>query len=494
MNVKQISTLLNSVFGEALGEGNMISEDLRNLVDAGRTITSTTDFDDNFENYAKQIVDKVGRTIFADRVYKAKDLGLWRDAFEYGSVLEKLRVDVGDFTDNAEWDLTKDSNNDGVLDYNANISTHIQDLFKFYPAKVQAKYFNAKTTFRNTISLTRKQLRSAFTGATEMAKFLGMIENAISRRLEIAKTQLQKRVLVNLIGEKIYNGKSVNLKALYEATGATNVPETLEGALADKTIVRFIAKTMSFDREMMAEPSTLYTDGTFITHTPVEDSRLIVLADLDSALKFNLYGDTYNEEFVKLNNFNTIPFWQENAKDSLAVRAAVNVVTSANHAVNKGYILGILFDRDAAMICNEEPEVRTQYNPDGNFTNYIYAYDCSYYNDFDENALVYTWGDVSLGTITATLEKGTNTGTTAVTATATASGSLYYTVDVTPANIVPGLVANPTSATGWYSLTSGTKKDNIPANAGDYITVIEVDSAGVVIATRNTKITASYIK
>lgn len=491
MNVKQISTLLNGIFGEALGEGNMISEDLRNLVDAGRTITSSTDFDDNFENYAKQIVDKVGRTIFADRVYKAKDLGLWRDAFEYGSVLEKLRVDVGAFTDNAEWDLTKDSNNDGVLDYNANISTHIQDLFKFYPARVQAKYFNAKTTFRNTISLTRKQLRSAFTGATEMAKFLGMIENAIAKRLEIAKTQLQKRVLVNLIGEKIYNGKSVDLRALYTATGATNVPETLEGALADKSIVRFIAKTMSFDREMMAEPSTLYTDGTFITHTPVEDSRLIVLADLDSALKFNLYGDTYNDEFVKLNNFNTIPFWQENAKDSLAIRAAINVVTSANHSVNKGYILGVLFDRDAAMICNEEPEVRTQYNPDGNFTNYIYAYDCSYYNDFDENALVYTWGDVSLATITATLEKGTNDGTTAVTATATASGSLYCIIDDVPTNVVPGLVAN---TTGWTALTSGTKKDNLAATAGEYITVIEVDSAGVVIATRNTKITASYIK
>ena len=492
MNVKQISTILNSVFAEALGEGNMIAEDLRNIVDAGRTITSSTDFDDNFENYAKQIVDKVGRTIFVDRVYKAKDLGLWRDAFEYGSVLEKLRVDVGAFSDNAEWDLTKDTNSDGVLDYNAAISTHIQDLFKFYPARVQAKYFNAKTTFKNIISLTRKQLRSAFSGAADMAKFIGMIENAISKRLEIAKTQLQKRVLVNLMGEKIYNGKYVDLKALYEATGATGVPETLEGALSDKNIVRFIAQTMSFDREMMAEPSTLYTDGTFITHTPEEDSRLIVLADLDSALKFNLYGDTYNEEFVKLNNYKTVPFWQENAKDSTAIRAAINVTTSANHAVNKGYILGVLFDRDAAMICNEEPEVRTQYNADGNFTNYIYAYDCSYYNDFDENALVYTWGNVSLATVTATLAKGTNDGTTKITATVgTVGDSLYCLVDDDKPNIVPGLVAN---TTGWTELTSGTAKDNITASVGQYMTVIEVDTAGVVVGVNSVKLTSSHIK
>ncbi len=57
MNVTQISTMLNSVFGEVMGEGVMISEDLRNLVDVGRTITSSTDFENNFENYAGKIVD-----------------------------------------------------------------------------------------------------------------------------------------------------------------------------------------------------------------------------------------------------------------------------------------------------------------------------------------------------------------------------------------------------------------------------------------------------
>ena len=175
-----------------------------------------------------------------------------------------------------------------------------------------------------------------------MARFIGMIENRITSKQEIAKTTLQKRVLANLIGEKVYNTKYVDLKAEYEATGATGVPETLEGALTDKNILRFIAQRMTFDREMMSEPSTLYTDGTFYNHTPVEDSRLIVLADLDSGLKFNLYGDTYNEEFVKLNNYKTVPFWQQNAKDSFAIRSAIKIITSANHAVNQGYILGIL--------------------------------------------------------------------------------------------------------------------------------------------------------
>ncbi|MEE1357336.1 MAG: hypothetical protein UHG68_07240, partial [Clostridia bacterium] len=213
-----------------------------------------------------------------------------------------------------------------------------------------------------------------------------------------------------------------------------------------------------------------------------------------SGLKFNLYGDTYNEEFVKLDNYKTIPFWQDNSKDSAAVRAALHIITSANHAVKQGYILGILFDRDAAMVCNEEPEVRAQYNADGNFTNYIYAYDCSYYNDFDENALVYTWGNITLGTVTGVLAKGTNDGTTSMKATATAGGSLFYTITDEALNIAPGIIFDTTDTTVWTSLTSGTKKDNIPVTADQTINVIEVGTAGIVIASNQAVVTANYIK
>lgn len=494
MNVKQISTILNGVFGEVLGDG-LIAEDLSNIVSAGQIITGSSTFADQFENYAGKIVDKVGRTVFVDKLYKAKDLGFWRDSFEYGSVLEKIRCDVGDFTDNAEWDLTKDTDADDDLDYNENISTHVQDMFKFYPANVQAKYFNAKTTFKTTISITRKQLKSAFDSASKMARFIGMIENRVSSKMEIAKDQLQRRALANLIGEKIYNAKYVDLRAEYAADTGTNIATittSMTDALNDKDILRYIAKKISFDREMLTVPSTLYTDGEFYTHTPEADSRLIVIADLDKGLAFNLYGDTYNEEFVKLDNYKTIPFWQANGKDA-ATRSAIKITTSANHNVNQGYVVASLVDKNAVMICNETPEVRSQYNPDGNFYNYFHSFDCSYYNDFDENAIIYTWGNTTIAAITATLAKGTNSGTTAVTATANNTGDgLYCKVTDDAPTIVPGMTFIDT--TGWVTLTSGTKYDNITATAGQYITVIERNGDGIVVAAKQAKLTASNIQ
>lgn len=392
MKVKQIATMLNEVFGEILGDG-LITENLNNIVSAGTVITSSTQFGDNFDNYAAAIVDKVGRTVFADRVYRAKDLGIWRDSWEYGSILEKIRCDVGDYEDNCEWDLTKMGTTS--LDYNENIQNHIEEIFKFYPANIQAKYFNMKTTFKTVISLTRKQLKSAFNGASEMARLIGMIENRIMSKMEIAKDQLQRRALINMMAHNIKRGvgvKCCDVKAEYEAAGGP-VIANLSAALKDPDFLRFLAKKMTMDREFMTEPSKVFNNGTFYTHTPIEDSRLIVLADVDKGLQFNLYSDTFNEEFTKLNNYKTIPFWQAtNNAMGIDTRSTIHVTDTDGDEVLQSGILGVLFDRNGVAACNEDPDVRTAYNPDGNFTNYFYCYDCSFYNDFDENSIVYVWG------------------------------------------------------------------------------------------------------
>lgn len=506
MKVKQIASLMNSVFGEVLGENNLLNDDLSNVVSSGQIITSSTVFGDNFDNYAGKIIDKVGRTVFWDRVYEADDLGLWRDSFEYGSVLEKIRCDVGDYANNAEWDLTADTDSSGTLDYNDNISTHIADMFKFYPASIQAKYFNAKTTFRAYASITKKQLREAFTSASQLGRFIAMIENRLKTKLEISKNQLQKMVIANLIGEHVYQNKQViDLHALYVAeVDSTASGMTLQQALGSGRAARFIGQKMAWYREMMKEPSVLYSaTGTFFNHTPVSLSRLIVLADLDSALRFNVYGDTYNEEFVKLDNYKTVPFWQASGTDNaLSERSGLNVKTSAGHTVARNNIIGVLFDRDAAMICNDEPEVRAQYNADGNFTNYLYCNDCSYYTDFDENAVVFVWGDSSGAVLTPVLTAtGAGSGKTIVTTTGitvpSGGSAKYYknaynaTTNPNPQVIGLSIGAALPATPSFSNLTPGTTA--ISVSAKDVITVAVLDSASKVVSFGGVIVTASDI-
>lgn len=476
MKVNQISEMLNDVFASVLGD-DLFAEDLSNVVDNGKIITGSDVFGENFDNYAAKIIDKVGKTVFWDRVYTADDLGIWRSAWEYGSVLEKIRCEVGEYTDNCEWDLTKDADSDNDLDYNENITNHIAEMFKFYPAKVQAKYFNSMTTFKTTISITRKQLRSAFNGASELARFIGMIEQRVRSKMEISKNALQKMVIANLMGEHLAQGKQViDLAALYTAeTG--NSAGTLASALNDKTKARFIAQKMTFFRELMTEPSKLYSaSGTFWNYTPLEDSRLIVIADVDSALRFQVYGDTYNEEFVKLNNYRVVPFWQSSGKSNdLDDRSGIAIKTSNGNYVSRNGILGVLFDRDAAMIASEKPDVRSQYNADGNFTNHFYCVDCSYYNDFDENAIVFVWGDGS--GMEVTLQAGSSATTTRVKSIGQKlnTGEVMYAKSGDAAQtIAPGDTFS--SANGWTKITAtGAQGTTVTTAATKVVTVIITD-------------------
>lgn len=474
MKVNQISAILNTVFSEVLGE-QAFSEDLGNIVSTGQIITGSTTFGDNFDNYAKAIVDKVGRTVFVDRTYTAQDLGIWRDSFEYGCVLEKIRVEVGKLEDNSEWILT-DEDSDGVPEYNDSLSTHIEALFRFYPAQVRARYFNLKTTFRVPISITQKQLRGAFNSASDMARFIGMIENRIRTKLEIEKDQLQRRTLANLIAHKIAEGKVVDLSTLYASETGNTAPATLKIALQTPDFLRWSAKKITLDRELMTQPSQVYSDltGDFFNFTPEGESRMIVLSDYAKALAFNLYSSTFNEEFVKLDGFKKIPFWQATGPSmDITDRSALNVITTAGEAVNCSGVLGITFDSTAAMICNEEPDVRSQYNADGNFTNFLYCVDCSFYNDFDENVIVYVYGGADDNGLRATFAQGTNSGETKATVSGKNDGTtLLYKVATTPVSTQIGdPLANGTD--DWHTLTSGSTSFATTTDSYTYIASVK---------------------
>ena len=485
MKVNQIATILNSVYGEVLGANNItVNEDLTNIVSAGQFITASSAFGDNFDNYVGEIIDKVGRTIFVDRAYRASDLGVWRDSWEYASMLEKIRCEVGNYVSNDEWILLDGDATPGS-DYNA---TGIVDkLFGFVGPEVQAKYFNMKTTFRNKISITRKQLRSAFNGVAEMTRFIAMIENRIRTKQEIGKQELERRVVTNLACAAYDGGNIIDLKAVLGSN------KTFAEAIKDQATLRGIAETITMTRKLMKEPSKLYSiSKKFMNFTPEDLQRLIIIDDLDTALRFNLYGDTFNEEFVKLDGYRTVPYWQGRKSAGTSVDALANRVkvsakavvdaeggtASTAQNVTIANLVGVLFDRDAAMVCNEDPEVRSQYNADGNFTNFFYNYDCSYYNDFDENVVVFVWGmDDNTTGATLTLGAGAASGQTKVTAISPAAGTgetFKYAIGSTPAEVTVG-EATPT--TGWNALTINST--SIAAKAGQILTVVRIKSSKV---------------
>lgn len=380
MKISQISTMLNDVFGEIVGETNIITEDLSNIVDVGREITKTDQFGDNFENYVGKLIDHIGRMVFMDRTYKSQAPNIVKDSWEYGSILEKVRCEVPDYQDNKEWKLSEETE---------------FDIFGFSPVGVDAKFFNSKTTFQTKFSITKKQMKSAFSSASEMNRFISMIENRIAMKMTLAQDALVMRTITNLIAERISDTSSngvINLLEVYQAaTGDTTL--TAANALANKEFLRIAAKTIMTYKKLMAVPSKLYNDGSYTTFTPEANLKAVFAADFDLALKTSLYSDTYNKEFVQLSGYSSVPYWQspKNRTEIKALPASYGGEEGEGsvNVVEQDGVVAVLFDERACAVCNETPDVRSAYNPEGNFYNYWHSFDASYMNDTVENALVF---------------------------------------------------------------------------------------------------------
>lgn len=385
MQVKQIAQLLNTIYGEIIGEDTQVAEDLSNIVSVGQTITSSTQFGENFDNYVAKIIDKVGLTIYGTKAYRGTAPDIIRYGVDFGSVVEKIRVDVPDYTENPAWMLT------------ATTAPDFSDIFDFVPATVSATYYNMAVTFRVKISIPEYQLRSAFTSAAEMTRFINTIELRIMTKMTMAQDALKKRAIANLIAEKMVGGRNVvNLVTEYNTQAAAGQTVTAANALRSREFLRYASERIGIDRGMLREETGLFNNSTYVTHTDDADLKMIFLSDFAKSLESSLYADTFNADYVKQDGYSEVAWWQSpGTSGAYADRSKiiVNPASDNTKTVTAGGIIAVMFDKDACFIAGEYPTTKALPNPDGDFTNFFHKWKASYYNDTAENAIVYVLQD-----------------------------------------------------------------------------------------------------
>lgn len=383
MEVKQIATLMNSVTGEILGEqATPIAEDLSNVVDVGKQILDATDID----NYVKSLIDHIGRVVFVDRKYSGSVPSVLRDGWEYGSVLEKVTMEsLPEAVENPSWELT-----DGT-EYNPNI---------FHKPNVSAKFFNKRVTFEIEMSITERQVKSSFSNAAQLNGFISMIYNAIDKSMTIKIDSLVSRTINNLIGETLiseypeadYSTKSgvraVNLLKLYNDRFGTTL--TADKAITNPEFIRFCALNMGLYIDRLSKISKLFNIGGKDRFTPRDMLTVVMLSEFKQAAGVYLQSDTFNEQYTALPNAETVPYWQGSGNNyAFENTSMINITTPSSKTVKAGGILAVMFDRDACGVTNLNRRVTTAYNPKGEFTNNFFKFDAGYFNDFNENAVVF---------------------------------------------------------------------------------------------------------
>lgn len=405
MDVKQIYKLINSVSGEVLGKTNIVNEDLTGIVDLGTEVFNQNAVD----NYVKSLVNHIGKVIFVNRPYAGKVPSVLMDAWEFGSVLEKISADVPEAEENDTWNLT-----DG--------QSYDQDVF--HKPTVTAKFFNSKVTFEVPVSITERQVKESFSNAAQLNGFISMIYAAVEKSMTIKADALIMRTINNMIAETVLadakafgataagdmaganlssasTARCVNLLKLYNdkyfpATPGTPDPTpnpnalTAAKAITDPDFIRFASYVMGTYADRLQSISTVFNVGGKERFTPKDILHVVLLSDFAKAAQTYLYSDTFNRGDVLLPQAETVPFWQGSGQNyEFASTGKINIKESGGKAVEISGVLGVMFDRDALGVCNLDRRVTTNYNAKAEFFNNYYKFDAGYFNDTNENFVVF---------------------------------------------------------------------------------------------------------
>ena len=398
MVVNQIASVLNAAIqAEVTGEVDLINEDLSNIVDVGKIVTTSLSASGNVNNFIATLIDRIGRVKYVDRTYRSQAPNILKDSFEFGSILMKVRAEVPDFQENTSWKL-------GALNGKGINEADELDPFVISAPSATQQVFNSRVTYEAPITISELMLKQAFTSASEMGRFIAMIENRIQLKMTLSTDALIMRTINNLIGLKIGRAGAsssdnvVNLLSIYNtAVGAGNTL-TAEAALRNTDFLRFATKTIALYKDYLKTASVKYNEGGYLTFTPGDRLKFVVLSEFAKDMETYLYADTYHNEFVTMDGYSTVPFWQTQGEgvDDYDIRSAIDVTctdgTSTFNVTQSG-ILAVMFDDEAAAVVNENYRVTSQYNARGEYTNYFYKWDAGYMNDTYENCVVFLVAD-----------------------------------------------------------------------------------------------------
>lgn len=391
MKVNQIYELMNSVTTEILGEAAVLKEDLTNITDIGNAVFGTT----NVDNYVRKLVDHIGKVIFVDRVYNGNAPSVLMDGWEFGSVLEKIQADIPDAVENESWNLTNGES------YDPNI---------FYQPSVSAMFFDKKVTFEIPVSFTEMQVKSSFSNAAQLNGFLSMIFNSVEKSMSVKLDSLIMRTINNMTAQTLYNeysaGKygdttgirAVNLLKMYNDKFTKTL--TAAQSITDPEFIRFASFTISLYVDRLSKLSKLFNIGGKERFTPKDSLHIVFLSEFEKAASVYLQSDTFHDMYVSLPKAETVPYWQGSglSYDFNSV-SSINVVTqnpeggTTNPTVSATGILGVMFDRNALGVANMSRRVTSNYNPKAEFYTNFYKMDAGYFNDMNENFVVFFVAD-----------------------------------------------------------------------------------------------------
>lgn len=385
MKVEQVATIVNNLANEILGEvAPQTADDFSNVVDVGRQTFESLPVD----NYVRKLLDHIGRVVFVNRPYSGRAPSVLMESWEYGSIMEKIDADIPEAEINPTWNLQ-------------NGQTYNQDVFNG-PKDVIAKFWNDRVTFQVAFSFAEEQVKSAFSNVNQLNAFFSMIYTKIDTAMTIRLDALIMATINNFTANVFTANKGVNLLTEYKAINPSSTI-TAATAMHNLDFIKFAAYQFKLYSRRLTNASVAFNLGGRVRHTPTDLQKIIMLDAFSDAADVYLQSDTFHNEMTKLPNADTVSFWQYSGENyDFADVSSINIIPATENGagaeVKISGILAVIFDRDALGVNNYNRRVTNHYNGLGEFINNWYKMDAQYFNDFNENFVMFYIADEAVST------------------------------------------------------------------------------------------------
>ena len=376
MLITQTKEILTTIANEMLGADNtIVTENLENLQDIGNELITQQ----NVDTYVKKLVDKIGKVVFKNRLLNSTAPSLLVDSWEYGAILQKVRMKLIPAEENSAVKLV-----DGQS-YDQNV---------FHQPTVSATFYSKEITFEVPISYTREQLNSSFNSVSELNGFYNLLETTVQNSLTVKTDALIMRTINYRIGKTYTKGREsqkINLLAGYNAASGKSL--TTADCFQDEGFLKYAIAEIKNYQDRLKLPTSVFNDKKEEAFTPAQNQKLVLLSDFKNTVDTHLIPVVQNSENLTL-SCETVPYWQGSGKTFAFEDISKIDVTldSASETAQVSGIVGILFDDEALKVGNLNQYVTTNYNAKGDFYTNYYKEQSGFFVDLAENFIIFYVG------------------------------------------------------------------------------------------------------
>ena len=376
MLITQTKEILTTIANEMLGEENtIVTENLENLQDIGNELITQQ----NVDTYVKKLVDKIGKVVFKNRLLNSTAPSLLADSWEYGAILQKVRMKLIPAEENSAVKLV-----DGQS-YDQNV---------FHQPTVSATFYSKEITFEVPISYTREQLNSSFNSVSELNGFYNLLETTVQNSLTVKTDALIMRTINYRIGKTYTKGlasQKVNLLQGYNTASGKEL--TVANCFQDEGFLKYAIAEIKNYQDRLKLPTSVFNDKKEEAFTPAQNQKLVLLSDFKNTVDTHLIPVVQNSENLTL-SCETVPYWQGSGKTFAFEDISKIDVTldSASETAQVSGIVGILFDDEALKVGNLNQYVTTNYNAKGDFYTNYYKEQSGFFVDLAENFIIFYVG------------------------------------------------------------------------------------------------------